>query len=62
LTERGVSYTDRDVTVDPAAESDLRQLLGGRLMTPTIVVEKEVLMGFAQNRARLEQLFPQADH
>ena len=44
--------------MDPEAESDLRQLLDGRLMTPTLVVGKEMLIGFAQNRARLEQLFP----
>lgn len=58
LTERGVSYTDRDMTADPAAESDLRKILDGRLMTPTLVVGKEILIGFARNRARLEELFP----
>jgi hypothetical protein len=50
------------VTAEPAAESDLRQLLNGRLMTPTLAVGKEILVGFAQNRARLEQMFPRADH
>jgi len=34
------------------------RLLGGRMVTPTLVVGKEVLTGFAQNRARMEELFP----
>jgi hypothetical protein len=50
------------VTADGSAERDLRQLLQGRLMTPTLVVGKEILVGFAQNRARVEQLFPREDH
>ncbi len=32
--------------------------LTGRTVTPTIVVGQEVLVGFAQNRARFEELFP----
>ncbi|GEM_PF-3182304 len=28
------------------------------MMTPTIVIGQEILTGFAQNRARLEELFP----
>ena len=36
-------------------------LLGGRMVTPTIVVGREVLVGFAQNRARLEEFFPRGD-
>lgn len=58
LAERGVEYDERDVTAGAAAEQDLRRLLNGRLMTPTLVVGKEVLTGFAANRARMEQLFP----
>lgn len=39
----------------------MQRLLGGRMMTPTIVVGREVLAGFAQNRARLEELFPRQE-
>jgi hypothetical protein len=30
-------------------------------MTPTIVVGGEILVGFAQNRARFEELFPKKE-
>ena len=46
------------MTADAQVEEELRRLLNGRLMTPTLVVGKEVLAGFAQNRARMEELFP----
>ncbi len=42
---------------DPSAAHEMLHLLGGRMVTPTIVVGKEVLIGFAQSRARLEELF-----
>jgi hypothetical protein len=48
------------VTAEPAALEGLRRLLGGRVMTPTIVVGKERLVGFADNRARMEVLFPRS--
>jgi hypothetical protein len=43
------------VTVDPKAMDELKRLVG-RFVTPTIVVGKEVLLGFAANRARIEEL------
>ena len=52
-----MAYTERDVVADPAAIEELRGLLGGRVMTPTVVVGKEKLIGFAANRARMEELF-----
>ncbi len=61
MAERGAEYIERDVTTETAAEGDLRRLLDGRLMTPTFVVGKEVLIGFAANRPRLERLFPKTE-
>ena len=46
---------DRDVTADPAALTELRDVIG-RMATPTIVFGNEVLLGFAANRARIEEL------
>ena len=46
---------DRDVTADPEALVELRDVIG-RMATPTIVLGDEVLLGFASNRARIEAL------
>ena len=43
------------MTADPKAMDELKRL-AGRFATPTIVVGKEVLLGFAANRARIEEL------
>ena len=46
---------NRDVTADPAALAELRDVIG-RMATPTIIFGNEVLLGFAANRARIEGL------
>jgi len=51
---------ERDVSADRGAVQEMLDLLGGRVMTPTIVVGDEVLIGFAGSRARMEELFPKA--
>lgn len=53
-----MGYSERDVSSDPQAVQEMLGLLGGRMMTPTIVVGQEVLVGFAASRPRLETLFP----
>jgi hypothetical protein len=45
------------VTVDPKAMDELKRV-AGRLATPTIVIGKEVLLGFAANRSRIEEVLP----
>jgi len=43
------------VTTDERAMQELTQVIG-RFATPTIVIGDEVLLGFAANRARIEEL------
>jgi len=45
------------VTADEQAMQELTQVIG-RFATPTIVIGKEVLLGFAANRRRIEELLP----
>jgi len=52
LSQKGVSFTERDVVKDPKAIEELARL--GYLTTPVIVVDGEVVVGF--DRKRLEQL------
>lgn len=53
--QRGIDYVERDVTADPAAMSELQNVIG-RFATPTIVIGDEVLLGFAASRGRIEAL------
>ncbi len=52
LTERGVDFETRDVSVDPKALDELATL--GYLATPVTVIDGEAVAGF--NRKRLETL------
>ncbi|MCL6551688.1 MAG: glutaredoxin family protein [Firmicutes bacterium] len=52
LHERGVAYTEKDVSADEQALEELIQM--GYSATPVTVIDGEAVVGF--NRARLEQL------
>jgi glutaredoxin 3 len=52
LHERGVAYTEKDVSVDEQALEELMQM--GYSATPVTVIDGEAVVGF--NRAKLEQL------
>lgn len=52
LSQRGVAFTEKDITKDNSAVDELERL--GVLTTPVIVIDGEVVIGF--NRARLEKL------
>ncbi len=57
LSQKGISYTERDVTTDEAALEELSEL--GYMTTPVLRINGEVVVGF--NRKRLEELLiPQA--
>jgi len=56
-----VRYIERDVSSDPQAVQEMLQVLQGRMMTPTMVIGGEVLVGFAASRSRLETLFPKQE-
>ncbi|MGH9580466.1 MAG: glutaredoxin family protein [Terriglobales bacterium] len=51
LSQKGIVFTDRDVTRDPAAMDELRPL--GFMTTPVITVDGETIVGF--DEARLTQ-------
>lgn len=48
-------FLERDVVADPEALRELREVIG-RMATPTILIGGQVLIGFAANRARIEEL------
>jgi len=52
LSQRAVSYIDRNVAEDPQALAELERL--GYLTTPVITVDGHVVVGF--DRRKLEQL------
>lgn len=52
LSQKGVSYLERDVVTDERAMEELSQL--GYLTTPVVTIDDEVIVGF--NRRRLEEL------
>jgi glutaredoxin len=52
LSQRGVEFTDRDITEDQEALAELGEL--GYMTTPVTVIDGEVVIGF--DRERLEQL------
>jgi glutaredoxin 3 len=52
LSQKGISYSDRDVTKDEAALEELSEL--GYLTTPVLKIDGEVVVGF--NRKRLTEL------
>ncbi|MDR7554747.1 MAG: glutaredoxin family protein [Armatimonadota bacterium] len=52
LHERGVAYTEKDVSADEQALEELLQM--GYSATPVTVIDGEAVVGF--NRAKLDQL------
>jgi glutaredoxin 3 len=56
LSQRGVAYTEKDVSRDPQAAAELQQL--GQRGVPVILVDGHMVVGF--DRAQLERLLAQA--
>ena len=52
LSQRGIEFTDRDVSADQEALAELGRL--GYMTTPVTVIDGEAVVGF--DRERLEQL------
>ena len=52
LSQKGVDFTERDITVDDLAIAELEEL--GYMTTPVTVIDGEVVIGF--DRERLEHL------
>lgn len=53
LTEKGVVFEERDITLDPAAVRDLTETYSSH-STPTLVIGEEVMIGF--NPERLDEI------
>jgi glutaredoxin len=53
LTEKGVAFEERDITVDPSAVRDLTEKYSSH-STPTLVIGEEVMIGF--NPERLDEI------
>jgi glutaredoxin 3 len=56
LSQRGVPFTEKDVSRDPQVASELQQL--GQRGVPVILVDGQMVVGF--DHARLERLLAQA--
>jgi glutaredoxin 3 len=56
LSQKGVPYTEKDVSRDPRAASELQQL--GQRGVPVIMVDGHMVVGF--DRPQLERLLSQA--
>jgi glutaredoxin 3 len=52
LSQRGVTFREKDITKDSSALEELERL--GAMTTPVIVINGDVVIGF--NRKRLEEL------
>ena len=48
LSQRGVAYTERDISRDPQALAELSQL--GYMTMPVMEINGEVVVGFDQKR------------
>ena len=52
LSQKGISFIDRDVSVDEKALEELSDT--GYMTTPVIKIDGEIIVGF--NRKRLEEI------
>jgi glutaredoxin-like YruB-family protein len=59
LAERGIAFTEHDISVDRAAAEEMIRLTG-QVGVPVIAVDGEFVVGF--DRARLEQLLAKGDN
>ena len=58
LSQKGIGFTDRDVSADEEALTELEKL--GYMTTPVTVIDGDVVVGF--DRERLEQLLASEWH
>jgi glutaredoxin len=50
LSQKGVAFTDYDVTKDKEALAEMKKISGGALRVPVISVCNEVIVGFDRDR------------
>ncbi|GEM_PF-1671286 len=61
FAQHGVPYTEKDVTADETYMDELKALVG-RFITPVLVIDGEVLLGFGANMARVRELLRQGGY
>lgn len=52
LSQKGVAYTDHDVTTDKTALEEMRRITEGGLSVPVIHIADEVIVGFDEERIK----------
>jgi glutaredoxin len=52
LSQKGVAYTDHDVTKDRAALEEMRKITQGGLSVPVVHIGDEVIVGFDEERIK----------
>jgi glutaredoxin len=55
FAEHNIPFTEKDVTTDPQYMDELQRLVG-RFVTPTLVIDGEILLGFGMNMGRVREL------
>ncbi len=58
FAQQNIAYEERDVIANEAYMQELKDL-AGRFITPTLVIDGEVLIGFGNNLARIRTLLQQ---
>ena len=48
LSQKEIKYTERDVTKDPKAIDELREM--GIMTTPVVIIDSAVIVGFDENK------------
>ena len=61
FAEQGIPYTEKDVTVDPQAMEALKNLTG-RFITPTLVIDGQVFIGFGMNVETIQETLRQGGY
>jgi glutaredoxin len=55
FAEHDIPFTERDVTTKPRYMEELEGLVG-RFVTPALVIDGEILLGFGMNMGRVREL------
>jgi glutaredoxin 3 len=52
LSQKGITFTDHDVTTDKAAMEEMRKITQGGLSVPVIHIADEIIVGFDEERIK----------
>jgi len=61
FAEHDIPYTEKDVTTDPQAMEELKAL-AGRFITPTLVIDGRVFIGFGVNFGTIQEALRQGGY